>query len=268
MAKSLFKIKEPYIGYDMEFLLIDEEELKVIEIQRKPSPPHVRRLSDSIRKIGFVVPLIVIKGEDGYTVIDGQHRLLAARELGIKEIPCVLIPDKFALELMELNIEKQMVLREKAYVALNVYRMYLEKDSDINERDIAPAIEFPYYVTLGLAYEMRERLYGSAYESIMRRVDRFIDEPLSSAMKTRERRASIVVDLDELIREAVRRVEEIGISHPFLHKEIVSFASPIGRKRIVLEEFEEIFDELRRRVEELIKNPELIREHEFAGEEE
>jgi len=119
--KTIAKIEEPLHGYSQEIAIIPIDNLKVIEIQRAPSKFHIKRLSESIRKIGFVIPLVVVKRGNENIIIDGQHRFLAAKELGIKQLPAIIIPEKYAHELMELNIEKQMSLREKAYVALNVY---------------------------------------------------------------------------------------------------------------------------------------------------
>ncbi len=161
--KKIGEIKEPLFGYMQEVVVAPIENLKVIEVQRKPSSYHVRRLAESMCKVGFTTPVIAVKEKDGnsYIIIDGQHRLLAAKEVGIKEISCVVIPEKYAHDLMELNIEKQMSLRERAYVALNVYRMYLEEDSSISEDDprILDSIEFPYYVTLGIAYEKKPETF-------------------------------------------------------------------------------------------------------------
>jgi hypothetical protein len=117
MAKKLGEIEEPIHNYRQELLVLDIDELEVIDIQRKPSQHHINRLMLSIKKLGFVTPLIIIK-DDGYKIIDGQHRFLAANELGIKELLCIKIPNKYAYDLMELNIEKQPTLREKCYVAL------------------------------------------------------------------------------------------------------------------------------------------------------
>ena len=44
---------------------------------------------ESVRTSGIITPLIVTKNEDEtYTVISGSQRLRAAKELGIKEVPC------------------------------------------------------------------------------------------------------------------------------------------------------------------------------------
>jgi ParB family chromosome partitioning protein len=266
--KKIGEIREPLLGYTQEVVVVPIENLKVIEIQRKPSQFHIRRLAESMRKIGFTTPVVVIRGEseESFTIIDGQHRLLAAKEVGIKELPCIVVPEKYAHDLMELNIEKQMSLREKAYVALNVYRMYLEEEKTMSEDDprILDSIEFPYYVTLGIAYEKNQKLFGSAYESLLRRLDRFLSLPLVEAVKEREKKAQIVLETDEATRQAVERVKEIGISHPFLYREVVSFCSPIGRKRKVTETLEEVFSKLKDNLEKLIEEPERIRAHKFS----
>ena len=41
---------------------------------------------ESIRKFGFVTPVIVRQIKEGYEIIDGEHRLKAAKELGLNEI--------------------------------------------------------------------------------------------------------------------------------------------------------------------------------------
>lgn len=260
-----FTIKEPVYGNTLTITTLPIDELKVIEIQRKPSPQHIRRLMDSMKKIGFIVPVVVIKKGEQYYIIDGQHRYLAGKELGVKELPCVIVDEKYAFDLMELNVEKQMSLRERCYVALNVYRWYINVDENKQENDgeVVDSIEFPYYVTLGLAYEKDSHLFGSAYESILKRVDGFLELPLKDALNVREERAERILSVERRVREVVDKLKESGINHPFLHKEVVSFANPIGRKRIVERDFDEVMDELERKVSEVLKHPEIFR---MAGE--
>ncbi|NOX44419.1 MAG: ParB N-terminal domain-containing protein, partial [Caldiserica bacterium] len=236
MAK-IAEFREPLLGHTLEIEMVPVEELEVIEIQRKPSQYHVKRLADSIRKLGFLVPVIGIRRDGRVVIIDGQHRYLAARELGIGELPVIVVPEKLAYDLMELNVEKQMSLREKAYVSLNVYRWYRDVDPGRPETDLElrDAIESVHYVTLGLAYEKAPKLFGSAYESILHRVDRWLDLPLSEALPAREERAAMVLEVERLVREAVAKLQELGVNHPFLPRAVVSFANPIGRKRIIEE---------------------------------
>lgn len=267
MAK-VGEFKEPLRGHRLELELVPVEELKVVEVQRRPSPHHVKRLMESLRKLGFLVPLIVISREGERVIIDGQHRYLAARELGIKELPCILVPEKLAFELMELNVEKQMSIKEKAYVSLNVYRWYYELDDGRKEAELREAIESAHYVTLGLAYEKEPKLFGSAYESILHRVDHFFSLPLSEALERRQERADLLLKVADSVQEAVAKVREQGIDHPLLPKAIISFANPIGRKRLIQESYEEVLHALGENIKRVIKDPALFLSYRFEGEEE
>jgi ParB family chromosome partitioning protein len=148
-------------------------------------------------------------------------------------------------------------LREKAYVALNVYRWYRDVDPERVEGDaeLRDAVESIHYVTLGLAYEKAPKLFGSAYESILHRVDRWLDLPLSAALGAREERAEMLLEVERLVREAVVKIQELGVNHPFLPRAVVSTASPIGRKRIIEESYETVMRKLADNVRRLVENP-------------
>lgn len=270
--RELARFREPLFGHELELVMAPVGEVSIIEVQRKPSPFHIRRLMESIRKLGFLTPLVGIRRDGGVVVIDGQHRLLAARELGVREVPVLLVPDRFAFDLMELNVEKQMSLRERAYVALNVYRLYLRERGDMPEGDarLRDSVESASYVTLGMAYEKDPHLFGSAYESLLRRVDGFLHRPLREAVEVRERRAGLLLEVERTAREAVERARSVGVDHPFVHRQVISLASPIGRKRLVEESCEEVLTALKRNLERLRENPEQLRaltwEEEEAGE--
>lgn len=51
-------------------------------------PMHVRELADSIKVSGPISPVIV--REEGLTLIDGFHRVAALKELGFKDVECIL----------------------------------------------------------------------------------------------------------------------------------------------------------------------------------
>lgn len=263
------QFNDPLKGHSLELEMVPLDELQVIEIQRKPSQYHIKRLVESIRKLGFLVPVIGIRRDGKVVIIDGQHRYLAARELGIQEIPVIIVPEKLAFDLMELNVEKQMSLREKAYVSLNVYRWWREVDPTRSEADLElrDAIESIHYVTLGLAYEREPKLFGSAYESILHRVDRWFDLPLSEALPKREARAEMLLEVEKLAREAVAKIQELGVNHPFLPRAVVSFANPIGRKRIIEESYEEVMEKLAANLRSLIENPNQFLQYRYEEEE-
>ena len=78
----------PSIQLPLEYLPIDD---------LRPDPANPRRISDeelealtrSIKEFGFVTP-VVARREDN-VVIGGHQRLLAARRLGIKTVPVILV---------------------------------------------------------------------------------------------------------------------------------------------------------------------------------
>ncbi|MEA4911750.1 MAG: ParB/RepB/Spo0J family partition protein [Oscillospiraceae bacterium] len=64
-------------------------------------PPHPARhlfdeqslaaLTASIRESGLLQPLCVCRAKDGYTLVCGERRLLAAKRAGLKKVPCFLV---------------------------------------------------------------------------------------------------------------------------------------------------------------------------------
>lgn len=264
------KFSEPILKYTANILELSTADLKVIPIQRKPSRPHIARLVRSIKTVGFVVPVVVVKRGGQYYIIDGQHRFLAAVEAGAMKIPAIEVPEKFAHNLMELNVEKTMNLRDKCYVALNVYRMYMKETPSIMETDgqITDSIELPHFITVGLAYERDQRFSGTSFESLLKKVDSFLALELTAAIKEREKRADELIETHKLVGACSARIRQIGISHPFIYKEIVSFCNPAKRQRKVGDDFYRFFEKVRENLKELLKSPEKIRKHRFGADSE
>ncbi|MEM7817080.1 MAG: ParB/RepB/Spo0J family partition protein [Candidatus Aenigmatarchaeota archaeon] len=256
-----FEFKEPTKGNKFIFKLVPIDKLVVVSHQRKPSEYHVKHLVSSIERIGFIVPLIVYENneKEEYVILDGQHRFLAAQRVGIKELPAIIVPEKLAKLMMNLNIEKELNIREKSFVALNIYREYLSTSPETYESDviITDSIENAYYVTLGIAYEKLERFSGSSLETIMKKCDFFIDEKLKDAIKIREERASKVMEAFSLMKSIAQKIRELGKWHPFVYQQIVSFANPYKRKRGIVE-FNELFYNLIENLKKAEKNPNLV----------
>src|SRR4029078_3006602 len=154
--------------------------LEPAPLQRDPSDPHVKRLMKVIETLDrFLDPIIVVRHDDRYWTPNGNHRLQAMRRLGAKAIVALLIPDaKIAYQILALNTEKAHNLREKS---LEVIRMALALADGTRDPEEAFAFQFeqPSFLTLGAAYESRPRLSGAVYQSVLRRIDAFLDTPLS-----------------------------------------------------------------------------------------
>jgi len=251
---------EPYRHQSLKFKILPIEKLTVISHQRKPSNYHIKHLSNSIERIGFIVPIIVVESDDeNYKIIDGQHRYLAAQELGIRELPAIVVPQRLAQLMMNLNIEKELNIREKAYVAINIYRQHLNMNPEMIESDpeIVDSIEQAYYITLGIGYEKQEKLAGSSFENILKKCDFFLDEKLTDALKIREGRAEKVVQANALVKEIAQKIKEMGKWHPYVYQQIISYANPYKRKRLPTE-FDDLFAEIIENLGKAVINPEVI----------
>lgn len=254
------EFNDPYLQKRLEFKVVPIENLSVISHQRKPSIYHVKHLSSSIERVGFIVPIIVVEDEAGnYTIVDGQHRYLAAKELGIRELPVIVAPKELAQLMMNFNIEKELNIREKAYVALNIYKQYLETQPEILESDaeIIDSIEQAYYVTLGIAYEEQDKLAGSSFESILKKCDSFLDEKLIEAFTTRKERANKLIVTNKLIKEISQKLKNMGKWHPYIYQQIISWANPYKRKRLPTD-FDELWMDIIDNLERALENPEQI----------
>lgn len=71
----------------MEMVAV-EKLVPYVNNARTHSPEQITKLRSSFREFGFINPVIIDKD---YGVIAGHGRLMAAKEEGIKEVPCVLV---------------------------------------------------------------------------------------------------------------------------------------------------------------------------------
>ena len=91
--------------------------IPVKDIRPNPYQPRkefdeekIAELADSIRLHGIFTPILVKKGVKGYDLIAGERRLRASKEVGLKEIPAILV-DFNDQEMMEIalleNIQRE-----------------------------------------------------------------------------------------------------------------------------------------------------------------
>jgi ParB family transcriptional regulator, chromosome partitioning protein len=220
--------REPLGGHALMLVALPIERVAPTPFQRDVSDAHVRKLTHAMAKTKrFLDPIIVVHHDDGYWTPNGNHRLNVLRELGARAVIGLLVPESaVAYQILALNIEKAHNLRERA---LEVGRMYRALAPLSNEREAHYELEFEEsaLVTLGFAYEKRGRLAGGAYHPSLRKVDHFIDQPLAKATSERERRADLVLELDDAVNEAVQRLKEHGLTSPYLKSFVVARVNPL-----------------------------------------
>ena len=125
--------RDPAKRRGLRFDVLPMAKLEVISHQRKASDAHVKRVMDSVDRVGFLAPVVVVErdGGDGYLIIDGQHRYLAAKELGLRRIPAVIAPRDVARRMLTLNVEKEPNIRERSAVALSIYHELVDHRTQV-----------------------------------------------------------------------------------------------------------------------------------------
>src|SRR5215469_6350631 len=76
-------------------------------------------------------------------------------------------------------------------------------------------------------YERAPRFGGGVYRPILRRLETFTDEPLRAALKVHEKRAGMVLDLEEKVATVVRKLRERGLVSPYLRSFVVARINPL-----------------------------------------
>ncbi|HMK74500.1 MAG TPA: ParB N-terminal domain-containing protein [Myxococcaceae bacterium] len=241
--------RDPLGGHGVVFAALPLDKVQPTPYQRDLSEPHVRRLAGAMTRVDrFLDPLIAVRQDGMYWTPNGNHRLGAARFLGAQSVVALVLPEpELAFQILALNTEKAHNLKERSLEVIRMLRGLVETRKG-TELDVAPLLEEPAFVTLGAAYEKRPRLSGGAYQSIVKRVDGFLDEPLGEALAIREERADAVLRLDDAVSAVVERLKSRGLTSPYLKAFVVA---RINYLRFVktAPEFDEALEKLTRSAE-------------------
>jgi ParB family chromosome partitioning protein len=258
MADQL-DLQDPLKHQPISIVLAKKADLEVVGHQRKPRPAHLKALTTSMERIGFITPLVAVERDGKYVIIDGQHRFQAGADLGVKEFPVVVVPESLARRMMSLNIEQSLNIRERATIALSIYREMLEESPTTKEDDgeMVDILETAHVVTLGLAYEGNGRLAGSAYETLLRKSDGFVDLPLQEAYEVRQARAAKVLEAAEAVKAVEEALKEKGAWHSMARYQIISYANPAKRARGAAD-FDKTFDKFITTLEGLVEEPQKV----------
>jgi ParB family chromosome partitioning protein len=222
--------REPVGDHWQIFALLPMDKVEPTPYQRDLSPTHVKRLQEVVKKIDrFVDPVVIMSPRPGvYWTPNGNHRRAVLAKLKVKTIPAILVPEhEVAFQILALNTEKAHNLKEKSLEVIRIYRGLLDEDKSRPEKQFAFYLEEASFVTLGLCYEANPRFSGGAYNSIVRRLSAFSDEPLSRSVKVREKTAEQLMDLDGKVAEVVAKLKAKGFVSPYLKAFVVARINPL-----------------------------------------
>jgi ParB family chromosome partitioning protein len=222
--------REPLGGHAVLLAILPTDAVQATPFQRDLSDAHHKRLADVIsRTERFLDPVIaVLAPNGGFWTPNGRHRLEAMRRLGAKSITALVVPDReIAWQILALNTEKAHNLKERSLEVIRIYRDLLSEDGTRPESRFSFYLEETAFVTLGICYEQMPRFGGGVYHPILRRLETFTDEPLRTAIKSHEKRAAMVLDLEEKVASAVKKLKERGLVSPYLRSFVVARINPL-----------------------------------------
>jgi ParB family chromosome partitioning protein len=243
--------KDPLGANPILFSILPIDSVEPTPFQRDLSQVHHRKLADVLDRTGmFLDPLIVVTApEKGFWTPNGRHRLEAMRRLGARAVAALVIPKReIAWQILALNTEKAHNLREKALEVIRIYRGLIDEDAARKESEFTHYLEEASLATMGVCYERNGKFAGGVYNSFVRRLTAFSDEPLSKAIKQHEKTADMLMDLDEKVAGVVARLKAKGFVSPYLKTFVVARCNPL---RFMKEppELEDLLKTIRGKVE-------------------
>jgi len=257
--------REPLGGHPVLLSILPVDAVEPTPFQRDLSDAHHKRLADVINKTGrFLDPIIAVIAPGGKVwTPNGRHRLEAMRRLGAKSISVLVVPDpEVAWEILALNTEKAHNLKERSLEVIRIYRGLIEEDAGRPESEFSFYLDEEALVTLGACYERVPRFGGGVYHPILRRLEQFTEEPVRVAIKLHEKRAAMVLDLEQKVAAAVQKLKERGLVSPYLRSFIVARINPLRWMKDELP-LEDVLRTMRERAAKF--NVEKIQPQDLAG---
>src|SRR5437773_11468252 len=129
-GRVLAVYQEPIGDHWQIFGLLPRAKCEASPYQRDLSPTHVKRLTESIKRLDrFVDPIVAISPKPGvYWTPNGNHRRAVLDKLRADSVPAILVVEPaMVFEVLPLNVEKAHNLKEKSLEVIRMYRA-LAKD--------------------------------------------------------------------------------------------------------------------------------------------
>lgn len=138
-------ILEPKKGKDKNddngYSLIDINLIKSNESQPRKSfdDEKIMELAESIKSNGIIQPLILRKDKDEYIIVAGERRWRAAKYIGIKEIPSVIM-DLTEKQILEISLIENIQREDLNSIEEAIAYKNLISDFDLTQEQLSKRI--------------------------------------------------------------------------------------------------------------------------------
>jgi ParB family transcriptional regulator, chromosome partitioning protein len=237
--------KEPLGGKHVVIAALPIDKVEPTPYQRDRSETHVKKLANAMERVGrFLDPIIAVRKDGKYWTPNGNHRLGAAKLLGLKSIVALVIPEEdVAFQILALNTEKAHNLKERSLEVIRMLRGLVGAKGG-NESDFIGFFEEPHFLTFGAAYEKRPRFSAGAYTSVVKRLEGFLEEPVEDALGVREARADHLLKWDDEVVRVVEALKAKGLQSPYLKNYVVARVNFLRFKKDGEFEFDETIQKM------------------------
>jgi ParB family chromosome partitioning protein len=148
--------------------------------------------------------------------------------LGLRQITALISPDEsLAYRILALNTEKAHNLKDKSLEVVRMARNLAKRDGRRHETEFGAQFEAAELLTLGLSYEKNPRFAGGAYSPFLKKVDRFIDRPLSASLRERAGFGSRLQEIDTQVKRIIAALQARGFKSPYLRNYVVARINPV-----------------------------------------
>lgn len=102
-------------------------------------PDKILELSESIKQHGVIQPIILRKENDTYVIVAGERRWRAAKTLGLKEIPAIVM-DLTSKEVVEISLIENIVREDLNPIEEALAYKRLIKEYNLTQEEISKKI--------------------------------------------------------------------------------------------------------------------------------
>jgi ParB family chromosome partitioning protein len=177
---------------------IDEVVPNRLQPRRVFDGAKLQELVDSIKEKGIIEPIVVRNVDSGYELIVGERRLRAARMVGLKDVPAIIVEatDEESLEFAIIeNIQREDL---NAIEEAGAYRRLMESFS-LSQEDVAKKVG-------------KDRATVANYLRLLKLPNEVKGEIEKGAITMGHAKALLALDNHSQQREVCRKVVKKGLS--------------------------------------------------------
>ncbi len=233
------KAKKRGLGKGLEALIPDMVGLSIIEesvhgekvqtididkIQPNPNQPRknfdkesIEELSNSIKAHGIIHPIIVVKDSEGYMIIAGERRWRAAKNINLKEVPCI-IKHYEGKQLLEISLIENLQRRDLNVIEeAKAYRYLIDK-YNVTQEQLSGALG-------------KSRSYIANILRLLKLDERVIDYIIEEKISGGHGRAILGIEPDENQYKLAQKVISENLSVRQVEQLVKSLTNPIEKNK-------------------------------------